>query len=234
MLEVRKITKAYHHKSILQDVDFTLEPGLCLGVAGHNGSGKSTLLSIIAQVLPPDKGDIFIDGTPLRDNRALAGSMLGYVPQENSLLDDLTVKETLAFWQSVYGLPAAELFSPSSISVMLGLGQIRKKKIAQLSGGMQKRVSIAVALLRQPRLLLLDEALSALDRSYRLALEGYLAEYLKRGNSILYCSHEIGELIGFCGRILVLRQGRKVFDGETAVFPTDAAALDALLNPDEA
>ena len=231
MLEARKISKAFNRKPILCEVDFNLEAGQCLGVAGHNGSGKSTLLSIVGQVLDPDGGEIWYDGVRLSGNRSLAGSLLGYVPQENSLLDDLTVKETLAFWRKVYGLPADGAFKPSSPAAMLGLEEIQKKRIAQLSGGMQKRVSIAIALLRQPRLLLLDEALSALDRSYRLALEGYLADFCRQGGSILYCSHEIGELTAVCDRILVLRQGMKVFDGETADFPSESGALDKLLNP---
>ena len=231
MLEARKITKAYRRKPILQDVDFVLEPGQFLGIAGHNGSGKSTLLSIVAQVLPPDAGQVLYEGAKLSGNRALTGAVLGYVPQENSLLEDLTVKETLDFWQKVYKLPAGKVFAPSSPAMMLGLDEIQRKRIAQLSGGMQKRVSIAIALLRQPRILLLDEALSALDRSFRQALERYLTDFCHRGGSIMYCSHEIGELVGFCQRILVLRQGKKVFDGKTADFPTEAAALDALLNP---
>jgi len=231
MLEVRKISKSYHHKPVLLDVDFTLDPGECLGVAGHNGSGKSTLLAIVARVLPPDKGDIIFEGTLLKEGRIPSDLPLGYAPQENSLLEDLTVYETLAFWQKVYHQPVADLFTPSSVAAMLGLDRIQKKRIAQLSGGMRKRVSIAVALLRQPRLLLLDEALTALDRGYRLALENYLTAFVGQGNSILYSSHEIGELRDFCGRILVLRQGEKIFDGKADSFPTDAAELDVLLNP---
>ncbi|MCL1805316.1 MAG: ABC transporter ATP-binding protein [Clostridiales bacterium] len=234
MLEVRKVSKTYQHKPILRDVSFTLGPGQSLGVAGHNGSGKSTLLSIVAQVLPPDEGEILVDGAPLRRGRGKAGVLFGYVPQENSLLEDLTVRETLAFWQKVYGLPAAGLFSPSSVPVMLGLDQIRKKRVARLSGGMQKRVSIAIALLRQPRFLLLDEALTALDRGYRMALENYLAAFLSQGNSILYSSHEIGELVGFCSHILVLRRGETAFHGEAGAFPAEGdntTELDALLNP---
>jgi ABC-2 type transport system ATP-binding protein len=231
MLEARKISKAYHRKPILQDVDFTLEPGQLLGVAGHNGSGKSTLLSIIAQILLPDAGEVLYDGARMTGNRTLSSSILGYVPQENSLLEDLTVKETIEFWQKVYRLPMSKSFAPSSPAMMLGLDGIRRKRIAHLSGGMQKRVSIAIALMRQPRILLLDEALSSLDRSFRQALEHHLVDFCRLGGSILYCSHEINELIGFCGRILVLRQGKKVFDGETADFPTETAALDAILNP---
>ena len=232
MLEVRKVSKAFRHNLVLREVGFRLEPGQCLGVAGHNGSGKTTLLSIIARTLSADGGEILFDGVSLISDRALAGDIIGYVPQENGLLEDLTVNETLAFWQKAYGLPAGSIYAPSSPAVMLGLEEIRKKRIARLSGGMQKRVSIAVALLRRPRLLLLDEALAALDRGYRLALERYLDAFCRQGGGVIYCSHDINELRSFCRRILVLRDGSKVFDGDTELFPSDPAELDILLNPE--
>ena len=231
MLEARGVSKAFNRIPILDKVDFRLEPGQRLGVAGHNGSGKSTLLSIVAQVLAPDSGDVLYDGEPLSVKRSREAAILGFVPQDNSLLDDLTVKETLVFWRKIYGLPANGVFSPSSPAAMLGLDEIAGKRIALLSGGMQKRVSIAIALQRQPRLLLLDEALSPLDRRYRLALEEYMADFCRQGGSIIYCSHETAELAAFCNRILVLRRGRKAFDGPSGDLPADTGALDALLNP---
>ena len=231
MLEVREIEKAYQRKTVLDRVSFTLSPGQCLGVAGHNGSGKSTLLSIIARILPADKGDVFFDGVNLNQNRRFASSILGYAPQEDSLLDDLTVKETLEFWQRVYGLPANEVFSPSSPAVMLGLDQTQKKRIAGLSGGTRKRVSIAIALLSKPKLLLLDEALSSLDRHYKLILRDYIAAFCREGGCVLYCGHDIAELAGLCDRILVLRDGSKVFDDRADAFPADGDELDKLLNP---
>jgi ABC-2 type transport system ATP-binding protein len=232
MLEVRDIQKAYQNNTVLDQVSFTLSPGQCLGIAGHNGSGKSTLLSIIAQVLPPDNGLVLFDGVDLSENRAMASAILSYAPQEDSLLDDLTVKETLAFWQKVYGLPVNKLFGDLSPAVAFGLDRIRKKRVGKLSGGMRKRVNIVIALLRQPKLLLLDEAFSSLDRYYRLALEDYLKSFRDGGGSILYCSHNVAELIGLCDRILVLRDGRKVFDEDIGAFPGDSAELDRLLNPE--
>ena len=231
MLEVRDVEKAYKRKTVLEKVSFSLGPGQCLGIAGHNGSGKSTLLSIIAQVLPADKGDVFFDDVSLSQNRELAGAILGYAPQEDSLLEDLTVKETLLFWQRVYGLPAGAVFGPSSPAVTFGLEGVQKKRIAALSGGTRKRVSVAVALLRQPKLLLLDETLSSLDRHYRLALEAYMSALRAEGGSVLYCGHDIAELTGLCDRIIVLRDGQKVFDDDALAFPAAGADLDRLLNP---
>jgi ABC-2 type transport system ATP-binding protein len=231
MLEANRISKSYKHKPILTDVDFTLNAGQIYGVAGHNGSGKSTLLSIVAQTLPPDKGDVLFEGVSLKGNRTLAGSILSFVPQENSLLDDLTIREVLVFWGKVYSLPTNKLFAPSSPAVMLGLEQIQKKRISQLSGGMQKRVSIAIALLREPRVLILDEALAALDRTYRVATEAYLDDFCGKGGSVLYCSHDVSELMRICNRILVLRNGKKIFDDDKKAFPSDPQVLDNLLNP---
>jgi len=232
MLEVREIEKAYHHKTVLDKVSFTLDKGLCLGIAGHNGSGKSTLLSIIARALPPDKGDVFFDGENLSQKRDFASLILGYAPQEDSLLPDLTVKETLEFWQRVYGSRVKDIFEPSSPAVTLGLEPIQKKKVAALSGGTRKRLSVAIALLRKPKLLLLDEALSSLDRHYKLALKEYMSSFCREGGSILYSGHDTTELISMCDRILILRDGKKVFDDITGAFPTGKDELDRLLNPE--
>jgi len=237
MLEVRNVEKSYQRKVVLDKVSFTAAPGQCVGIAGHNGSGKSTLLSIIAQVLRPDGGEVLFEDESVNSDTAggsgqHAGAIPGYVPQENSLLDDLTVKETLDFWLRVYGLSAKDLFAPSSPATMLGLDEIRKMRVAKLSGGMRKRLSVAIALLSRSRLLLFDEAFTALDRAYRLELEAYVADFCKNGGCVLYCSHDIKELLGLCGRIIVLRQGQKIFDDAASRFPDDPPALDFLLNPD--
>ena len=226
MLEVKNLTKTYKRHIVLDDVGFAASSGQCVGIAGHNGSGKSTLLSIIARTLRPDTGEVLVDGEPA------VSSDLGYVPQANSLLEDLSVGETLSFWQRIYGLSPESLYAPSAPATMLGLEELRKKRVGRLSGGMRKRVSIAIALLHRPRLLLFDEALSALDRHYRIELEGYMSDFCRQGGCILYCSHDIRELTALCERIIVLRQGRKIFDDAKSAFPDEPSALDFLLNPD--
>lgn len=231
MLEVLNLTKSYRKTAVLQNVSFTLAPGECLGVAGHNGSGKSTLLSLVAQVAPPDGGQIKYDGRDVLGDRAFLRTSVGYVPQQNSLLGDLTVLETLQFWQRTYGLGHLDLFSADSPCTMLGLKPIAKKRVGTLSGGMQKRVSTALALMHSPRFLLMDEVLPAMDRHYRAGLYGWLNRARGSGTAILYCSHEVEELKGFCDTILVLREGKSAYYGPSAEFPTRPDVLDAMMNP---
>lgn len=233
MLEVTHIRKIYHKRTVLDGVGFTLRPGECLGVAGHNGSGKSTLLSIVAQVTPPDAGSIACEGRNVLGDRDFMRRMVGYVPQQNALLHDLTVWETLRFWQRAYGLAEADLFAPGGPCAMLGLEKLKKKRVGTLSGGMQKRLSVALALLHSPRYLLLDEALPALDRHYRAALLDWLGVCRRAGTALLYCSHEVDELRDFCDSILVLRQGVPVFYDTAAHLPRDGDTLDAWMNPAE-
>lgn len=230
MLNLHGITKRYGKKIALEDISLTLAPGDAIGLVGHNGSGKSTLLSIMAQVIRPDDGTILVNGKPVLGDREFVRSQLGYVPQNDWLLSDLSVRETLAFWQSLHGLPGS-VFDDGSIARALGLDRLAGMKVGQLSGGMQKRLSLALALLHGPRYLLMDEALSALDRVHRQVTLERLALFLRQGGAVIYSSHLLEDVRELCDRLIVLRDGRMVFNGKTDTFPSDAGTLDILLNP---
>lgn len=231
MLEAHNLSKVYKGRQVLHNVSLALQPGQCLGIAGHNGSGKSTLMAIIAQVIPPSTGQIYHNGQNILGNRQFLRTMLGYTPQQNCLLEDLTVLETLHFWQKTYGLSGQDLFAPGTPCNILGLQGLAKKKVGALSGGMQKRVSIALSIMHRPQYLLLDEVLSSLDRFYRAALFEWLGAFRAAGGAILYCSHEPAELTSFCNTILVLRQGQTIFYDSVDNFPTTQQDLDSMLNP---
>lgn len=233
MLEAQNLEKTYRGSPVLHRVSLRLVPGRCLGVAGHNGSGKSTLLAILAQAIPPDAGEILYEGMPVLGNRDFLRRTVGYVPQQNALLPDLTVHQTLAFWQRAYGLPKTNLYAPGAPAALLGLDAIRGRRVSRLSGGMQKRLSLAIAMLHSPRILLLDEVLSALDRHHRTAFLAWLAAMRQQGTAVVYCSHEMAELAGLCDELLVLRQGRAVYHGPMDGLPDDDTALDAMLSPPE-
>ena len=232
MLEAVDLCKQYRRCSVLGGVSFKLAPGQSLGVAGHNGSGKSTLLAVVAQVLPPDAGQLLFGGKSVLGNRAFMRANIGYVPQQNGLLPDLRADETVRFWQRAYGLDEAGLTAFSSVFAMMGLGPLAKKRVGQMSGGEQKRLSVAIALMHRPAFVLLDEAFTALDRQYRQALDSWLDAHLKRGGALLHASHEIGELVTHSDGLLILRHGEVAFHGAAAAFPQDNASLDALLNND--
>ena len=230
MLAVKGVTKRYKKTTVLNNTGFTLAPGEMLGIAGHNGSGKSTLLSIVAQVIPADRGEILENDVPVLSNRAFMRQAIGYIPQRNGLLSDLTVTETLRFWQRVYGI-SEPIFAKGSASCLLGLEELAKKKVGALSGGMQKRLSAALAMMHQPRYLLMDEVLPSLDRHYRLVFLDWMVDFRKQGGAVLYCSHEVEELNSLCDSILVLRDGETVYYGDARTFPTEPAILDRMMNP---
>lgn len=230
MLEISGVSKQYKNKPVLQNVSCTLAPGQCLGVLGHNGSGKSTLLAVAAQVLAPASGSISCNGKMVLGNRQFMRTQVGYVPQQNALLPDITVHETLVFWQKVYGV-AGSLYAPGSPAALMGLQDFCQKKVGALSGGMQKRVSFALALLHSPKWLLLDEVLPALDREYRNRATACIQTFKQQGGGVLYCSHNMQEIQTLCDEVLVLQNGKTVYYGPLASFSQAPEYLDVILNP---
>ena len=206
MLEIRQLCKSYGGRRVLCPVSFVLPPGQCLGLAGHNGSGKSTLLRLIAQIERPDGGDVLYEGRSVLGNRQFLRGMLGYVPQSAELARELTVKQQLRLWQAACGLSGP---LPGDVLDLLGLEPLLKAPIRTLSGGMAQRVSIALALLNRPRVLLMDEAASGLDGGYVPRLLDWLeGVYLPGGGSLIWCSHHPEELSRLCGAVLTLEEGR--------------------------
>lgn len=208
MLEAVGLTKRYGARVALAPVSLRLEPGTCLGLAGANGSGKSTLLALLAQTLRPDGGDIRFQGRSVRGDRAFLRAHVGYVPQRTALLGELTVREQLDLWGRSCGLRRRAL--PKELQELLGLEELLGQRAGRLSGGMQKRVSIAMALMTGPEYLLMDEAFAALDARYRSRLAVWLRGHLARGGAVLWCSHEPSELTDLCDQAMVLDRGEVV------------------------
>ncbi len=204
MLEVRGLCKNYAGQQVLSPVSFVLPPGQCLGLAGHNGSGKSTLLRLMAQIERPDRGDILLDGRSVLGDRQFLRRCLGYVPQTAELARELTVKQQLSLWRSACGLSGP---LPGDILELLGLEPLFQAPIRSLSGGMAQRVSIALGLLSRPKILLMDEATSGLDRDYVPQLLNWLETFLAGGGRLVWCSHHREELDRLCGAVLTLEHG---------------------------
>ena len=203
MLEVRHISKKYGGEAVLTDVSLSLMPGQSLLLQGENGTGKTTLLLIIAGLLKPDSGEILLDGK--NDTKG----KIAYVPQEPALLNSLSVKDNLRFWGTAAGLStkAADL-RIKSLSELLGLDAAMKKKISTLSGGMKKRVNLAVSLFGNPRLLLLDEPFANVDAETKAAVFGLLNNYLQKGCSLLLVSHSDKDSELFADRALLIENGK--------------------------
>lgn len=192
---------------MLAPVSFVLPPGQCLGLAGSNGSGKSTLLRLLAQIQRPDSGDVLYQGRSVLGDRQFLRQILGYAPQNAELVPELTVGRQLTLWQRACDLPGP---LPGDILELLGLEPLLRRPVQALSGGMAQRVSIAMALLPRPRILLMDESTAGLDQAYVPRLLGWLESFLAAGGSLVWCSHHQEELDRLCGAVLHLQDGRLV------------------------
>ncbi len=195
MFVVQNISKSYGSKKILSNISLEVKPGICIGLLGINGSGKSTLLNILAGCMKPDSGNYYFDGK---------GS-LSYLPQENPLIDDLTALDNIKLW---YKGTAKYIMSDKNklIFSQLGVDTFLKKKVKALSGGMKKRLSLSIALINDPDLILLDEPLSALDMLCKQGIIKCLQGFLTGGGSILIATHETSAL-DICNRIYLLKGG---------------------------
>lgn len=204
MLEVRQLCKSYGGRQVLAPASFVLPPGQCLGLAGSNGSGKSTLLRLLAQIQRPDSGDVRFQGRSVLGDRHFLRQELGYVPQSAELARELTVEQQLDLWRRACDLTGP---TPPEVLELLGLEPLQKKPIRALSGGMAQRVSIALALLARPQVLLMDESTAGLDRDYVPRLLDWLEGYTAQGGSLIWCSHHREELDRLCGAVLTLENG---------------------------
>lgn len=175
MLEVRGLCKSYGGRQVLAPVSFVLPPGQCLGLAGSNGSGKSTLLRLIAQIQRPDSGEILLDGRSVLGDRQFLRRRLGYAPQSAELARELSVERQLTLWARACDMTGP---LPEEVLELLGLRELLRCPIRALSGGMAQRVSIAMALLPRPDILLMDEATAGLDQGYGPRLLDWLESFL--------------------------------------------------------
>lgn len=195
MLEIQGIKKKYGRKEVLKNINLKIEKGQCVGIIGPNGSGKSTLLSIIVGVLKPSSGKIVMQGD------------IGYVPQDNALMEELTVKDNLEFWCAAYGKRVKEVLAENTYTKALGIEEMLGQKVKRLSGGMKKRVNIAIALINNPTYIILDEPCNALDIIYKNEVVDYLLELKKEGKTIIYTSHSGDEVERLCDKVCILKDG---------------------------
>ncbi len=196
MLIIEKINKSYGKKNVLNDISFSVEAGECIGLIGVNGSGKSTLLNILAGSMKPDSGSLYFDER---------GKKISFLPQENPLIEELTGKDNIKLW---YSGKTKNLNSDFCKTILdnLGVSLFLDKKVKAMSGGMKKRLGLAICMLENPDVLLLDEPLAALDILCRNGILEYLKGYLNQGGSIILTTHEDAAL-SICDRIFTLKNG---------------------------
>lgn len=214
LFDVQHLHKRFGDAEVVKDLSFSIGPGECLGVIGPNGAGKTTTIRMCLGLTAPDGGTIGALGLHMpRDARAIKAD-LGVVSQFDTLDPDFTCAENLLVYGRYFGMKDAAI--KARIPQLLEFASLTHKanaKPGELSGGMKRRLSLARALVNDPKLLLLDEPTTGLDPQARHLMWERLQLLLQQGKSILLTTHFMDEAERLCSRLLVLDHGRKIAEG---------------------
>lgn len=205
MMNIENIRKSFGKNQVLKGCSFTAAPGECIGIVGTNGSGKSTLLSIIAGMRKADDGKAEVFGHDILKHPSQATKYIGYIPQENPVFPDLSVKDNLMLWYCASKVSFEEA-TANGVIAMLGLTPVLRQKAGTLSGGMKKRLSIAMAVANDPPVIILDEPGAALDLPTKLAIKNYLQSFINSKGTVILTTHDEEEL-SICSHLYVMGDG---------------------------
>lgn len=205
MIEVINIWKRYREKEVLKGASLNGEPGDCIGIVGGNGCGKTTLFSVLSGTMKAEKGSVRFNGEEALGHPKSFIKHVAYVPQENPIIDELSVKDNLRLWYRG-NKRQMEADLEEGASGMLGIPKMLSMTAGKLSGGMKKRLSIACALSNHAPVLIMDEPGAALDLVCKEDIRKYLLNYMAQGGTVLLSSHELAEL-SLCNKMYVLKQG---------------------------
>jgi ABC-2 type transport system ATP-binding protein len=224
ILSLDRVTKAFGNRKVLTDLTFAVGEGEIFGMLGPNGAGKSTTFNIICNLLLPDQGQVQLAGTTAAS--APRGA-LGVVAQNISLYKNLSARENLAFFGSLYGLSGAALAKRVDTCLAdINLGDRRNSLARDLSGGMQRRLHLGIALMHEPKLLILDEPSAGLDVEARRDLWALLRRLQQAGLAILLTTHLLDEAEALCARIGVLQAGTLVAVGTPEALRARVRAVE--------
>ncbi len=214
LLQVDHLVKAYGAVRAVEDISFTVRPGEIYGLLGPNGAGKTTTISMICGLLRPDGGTISVAGQPLAADPQAAKRLMGVVPQELALYEELSAAENLEFWGRLAGLDAKTARGRTAeMLAALSLADRAKDPVKTFSGGMKRRVNLGCALLHRPRLILLDEPTVGIDPQARLNILEFVRGLRAEGVGVLYTTHYLEEAESLCDRIGIVDHGRMHAEG---------------------
>jgi ABC-2 type transport system ATP-binding protein len=203
-LAARSLTKRFGTRTALRDVSFALSEGEIVGIIGPNGAGKTTLLSILASVLAPDEGEL-----------VMSSPTVGWVPQHPALYSKLSVRENLRLFARLERVSDPGV-TVDEMLIQTGLQDRADEEVTRLSGGNRQRVNIAIGLLSRPAVLLLDEPSASLDPRQRERLWEFISRLAGSGTTVVFSTHDVGEVGRFAKRILLLADGELLFTGTPA------------------
>ena len=208
-LQVSDVRYSYGRTRAVDGVSFSVRRGEIFGLLGPNGAGKTTTISMISGLLPPESGQVQIFGHEASDATGRARARMGVVPQEIALYEELTARENLRFWGEIYGLAGAALDTAvKKVLEQVGLSDRAGERAGKYSGGLKRRLNLAIGLVHSPDLLLLDEPTVGIDPQARLRILEVVKAQARAGRAVLYTSHYLEEAEQICDRLAVIDHGR--------------------------
>jgi ABC-2 type transport system ATP-binding protein len=214
MIKVQNLSKSFQNIQVVNAISFNIKKGEIFGLLGPNGAGKSTTLNMMSTILKNDDGTIHIDGKNISENQKDCKHLIGVVPQEISLYEDLSAYENLLFWGSLYGISSKELKTRILTTLeLIGLLDRKSDLIKTYSGGMKRRINIAAALLHNPKVLFMDEPTVGIDPQSRNHIFEVIETLNKQGMTIVYTTHYMEEVERLCDRIAIIDSGKIIAQG---------------------
>lgn len=203
MIKLKSVTKKYGDKAIFEDVSFTIEQGEIIGLVGENGAGKSTLLNVLATLQQPTAGSIYLKNISYHKNVNDIRKKIGFVPQDIAIWDEFTVEENMTFFEKL----SWKKKTNEQLKLLCENMELDrwKEHVSTLSGGMKRKLNLAISLIHDPELLLLDEPTVGIDLKSKIEIATYLKHLAKKElKTIIYISHDMDEIVNLCDRIFCL------------------------------
>lgn len=218
-IEIENLVKYYGKKKVIDNINLEINDGV-YGLLGKNGAGKTTLMKIIVTLAKRTSGIIKINGVSIDDKKKVR-QMIGYLPQEFSVYPMLTAYDIMDYFAALSEIKGDKKKLIYSLLEQVNLEECAKVKVSKLSGGMKRRLAIAMALLNNPLLLVVDEPTAGLDPEERIRIRNMLGEFSK-DRTVLLSTHIVSDLESFCDKLAVMDHGRIIFQGRVEDLKSQA------------
>ncbi|MHA2295680.1 MAG: ABC transporter ATP-binding protein [Candidatus Hodarchaeales archaeon] len=213
VIETNDLTKIYDNRAVVDHLNIIVKKGELLSILGPNGAGKTTIIKMLTTVLKPDEGTASINEINIRSEVSAVKTLIGVVPQEHVFYEELTARENMVFFGTMHGFTKKELKEEADrILEKLGFAD-RNDKTKNFSGGMKRRLNIAVALIMKPQILFLDEPTAGLDPQAKHVVWDYIKELKMDGKTIILTTHDMFEAEMLSDRVLIMDNGKVIAEG---------------------
>ena len=216
-IHVEHISKSFGNTQAVRDVSFDVVPGEIFGLLGPNGSGKTTSIRIILDILQPDSGSVSILGGPMSEAKK---NQIGYLPEERGLYQDILLDKCLEYLATLKGMTPQEIKQklPAYLEEF-DLCDHRKKKVKELSKGMQQKAQLIATLIHNPQVIIIDEPFSALDPVNTQLVKDILKQQRDAGKTIIMCTHQMNQVEQLCDKIVLIDKGEVLLYGGLGAAP---------------